>query len=190
MTELYRTLRVAPSDEGGGCRDRRAADEPDRAGTRARPRGTARHSRIRPGDQGHGAGSADPDYFVPHVDLTRSPSTPPRRPRRAGRTTRHWAGIGPPRPPPGPLTSSTKPWVAVRQPIPGHRHRLRQDRHVLPGHDRGRSQIDWLGGAPGSATRAGGRLWRAARARRPDRGAAPGNGTGRIWASTLTTRRF
>ena len=32
--------------------------------------------------------SADPEYFVPHVDLTKVASTPPRRRRRAARTMR------------------------------------------------------------------------------------------------------
>ena len=72
MTQVYRTLRVASSDNGRARGShRRAADELDRAGTSARlGRATAQLE----SDQETRVAvleSADPDYFIPHVNLTK-----------------------------------------------------------------------------------------------------------------------
>ena len=65
---MNRVPHAAGHPERQGCArrgDRRAADEPDRTGTGARPGRTARRAGIRPGDQGHGAGERRPGLLRP-----------------------------------------------------------------------------------------------------------------------------
>jgi enoyl-CoA hydratase/carnithine racemase len=95
MTQAYRRLRVAPSDEGVLSV---VIDAP--------PLNLIGPELVRDlvtllgeleADQDTRVmvlESADPEYFVAHVDLTRSPSTPPRRPKQAGPRTRRWACCG------------------------------------------------------------------------------------------------
>ena len=95
MTDTYRTLRVARTDEGVITV---VIDAPpmNLIGPELVRDFVALLSELA-ADEGVRVmvlESADPEYFVPHVDLTRSRSTPPKRLGPAGRTTRHWACSG------------------------------------------------------------------------------------------------
>jgi hypothetical protein len=81
-------------------------------------------------------------------------------------TWRSGPGIGAPGPSPGPLTSSTEPWVPVRHPVPGHRHRLRQDR-VLPGLIDIAAIAQWTRSKVAPAVGEDRARWGAMRGRRP-----------------------
>jgi hypothetical protein len=57
--------------------------------------------------------SADPEYFVPHVDLTKVAEYTAKPPRRAARRTRRWACCG--------TSSANCPWSRSRRSAPGPR---------------------------------------------------------------------
>ena len=95
MTDTYRTLRVAQSDEGVV---RVVIDAPpmNLIGPELVRDFVALLSELN-SDEGIRVmvlESADPEYFVPHVDLTKVAEYTAEAARPAGRTTRRWACSG------------------------------------------------------------------------------------------------
>ena len=103
MTQVYRTLRVAPGDEGvlGVVID---APPMNLIGPELVRDLVSLIGALESSDDIQVAvlESADPEYFAPHVDRPRSRSTPPRRPRLAGPKTHRWACCG--------TSSARSPW--------------------------------------------------------------------------------